>query len=128
MSRLLFIMVLLGFVYFVGTGLLMLFAPDGSLIKLPLSVLGKSSFQDFKIPGLVMILGVGTILLIALFQFLIHHARRYQWSAFAAIAMLIWTFFQFSYADTSVWIDLFQMTHAMFILLIALQIRGRSLI
>lgn len=49
---------LLGIGAFIGGGLLIL-APDGSLLSMPLSLLKYSTFHSFLIPGIILFLGLG---------------------------------------------------------------------
>ncbi|TGA98884.1 hypothetical protein E4665_06030 [Sporolactobacillus shoreae] len=58
---------LLGIGAFIGGGLLIL-APDGSLLSMPLSLLKYSSFHSFLIPGTILFLVLGVYpLLVAIF-------------------------------------------------------------
>jgi menaquinone-dependent protoporphyrinogen oxidase len=74
----------------VGGGVSLAASPDGSLLQLPLSVLTHSPFQDFFVPGLLLILvvGLGNTASAAL------HLLRRDSAPFASLAsgftLLVW--------------------------------------
>jgi hypothetical protein len=54
----------------IGGGAALMWAPDGSLLKMPLSDLSPSPFKDYFLPGLILftIMGVGSFRMAYLFR------------------------------------------------------------
>lgn len=69
-----------------GGGSLVLY-PDGSGLKLPLSVLQFSPFSDFLIPGIILF-SVNGVLSLIVFVCLIVEARHYAWFIIAQGSIL----------------------------------------
>lgn len=123
MRYLLLFLITASFIYFLFAGFLLISVPDGSLIHMPLSILDNTVFHDFKFPGLIMVFVIGSLLAITLRNFLMRKKKRFEWSIFSGIVILIWTTLQFMYTGTAIWIDMLLFTVSLFIILISLQIR-----
>jgi hypothetical protein len=123
MRVLLILLLTLSFGYFLTGGFLMIAAPDGNLIHLPLTILDNTAFRDFKAPGYIMLFFFGPMLALTIRSFLMKKKRRYEWSIASGIFILLWTLLQFMYSGTTIWIDLFLFAVSLFIVLISLQIR-----
>jgi hypothetical protein len=74
--------------FFVGItaivgGAALMWAPDGSLLKMPLSDLRPSPFEDYFLPGLILftIMGIGSFRMVYLFR-----NGRYQLSTLLIIS------------------------------------------
>lgn len=128
MQKLLLSFITVSVIYFLTMGILLIVSPKGYLLGLPLSILNKSMFKDFFIPGFIMLLGVAFPLLISFYQLITHRKNRYNWAVAAGFVMLIYTAFQFNYTDSSIWLDIMLIATSSFILLSALNMKGAGLI
>jgi hypothetical protein len=62
-----------------GGGLSLTLAPDGSIMRMPTSLLDGSPFRDFLIPGLILLLVLGVLPLVAAVGLWL--GRRWAWYA-----------------------------------------------
>jgi hypothetical protein len=90
----------------IGGGLALLAAPDGSIVRMPLSILEHTPFRDFLVPGLLLtfVVGFGNMIAGALV------ARRYRFADAAAFmsggALTIWILVQMIMLRSAVWLQL----------------------
>jgi hypothetical protein len=85
-------------------GIMMIAAPDGHLLQMPLSMLKNSPFRSFLVPGIILLLvnGIGNLLsAILCFQ-----GRKY--AAYVAevfgFGLIIWVFVQVSMIGGGHWL------------------------
>jgi len=128
MQKLLLSFITLSIIYFILIGALLIASPNGNLLGIPLSILNKSMFKDFSIPGWLMVLGVSLPLIVSFRQLITHQKNRYNWAVFSGLIMLLFTVLQFNYTDSSIWLDIILMAASTFILLSALNLKGAGLI
>jgi hypothetical protein len=71
-------------------GLSLTIRPDGSIMRMPVSLLDGSPFPDFLIPGLILLLVLGVLPLVALFG--LWQRRTWAWYAafVAGCGLMIW--------------------------------------
>jgi hypothetical protein len=87
------------------SGLFMILAPDGSLMKMPLTMLSGTPFRDFLVPGIILftVNGLGN-LLSGVLSF-----RRHKLAGFAGITfglgLMIWIFVQVSLIGGGSWLQ-----------------------
>jgi hypothetical protein len=73
-----------------GGGLSLTIAPDGSILRMPTSLLEGSPFPDFLLPGLILLLVLGVLPLIAAVG--LWRGRRWAWYAAFVVGcgLMIW--------------------------------------
>jgi hypothetical protein len=69
-------------------GAMLAYAPDGSLLEMPLSWLDHSPFRSYRIPGLILfaVIGLGSLVASAL----VWQPRTGRFSQVAGGALIIW--------------------------------------
>jgi hypothetical protein len=87
------------------SGLLMIIIPDGSLMKMPLSMLEGSPFKNFLLPGLILMIinGLGNV-----FSGILSF-RKQKLAGFAGIffgmGLMIWIFVQVNMIGGGHWLQ-----------------------
>ena len=109
------------------SGLLMMGVPNGSLLHLNPSLLKDTPFRDFTIPGMILFL-VGGINIAAIFLSMMKHPKQFALFIFGGIACIAWVGFFMMAINTSIWFDVYCITIGLLIVLIALHLKGKSLI
>jgi hypothetical protein len=109
-------------------GILLMSVPDGSILRLPISFLHSTVFDDFRLPGFLLFLFVGCTNLIAAFYLFINMSKRYNWSLFGGIITILWVVLQWMIIENTMLTDMIYFLVAFGIILISLQLKGRSLI
>ena len=73
-----------------GGGLSLSVAPDGSLLRMPTSLLEGSPFPDFLVPGLILLLVLGVLPLAAVIGLWL--GRRWAWYAAFVVGcgLMVW--------------------------------------
>jgi hypothetical protein len=66
-----------------GGGAALFFSPDGSALRLPLSLLERAGFEDFRVPGLILFVVNGLLPLVSALGLL----RRRPWGPASAMVV-----------------------------------------
>ena len=125
----------------IGGGGALIISPTGELIGMPLSMLEKSPFNSFFIPGVILFLVLGLIpllLIIALFkqpesklaeQINLFKDMHWSWtySIYIAFALIIWIQIQMVFLHDVHWAHTFYMFFALTIITVALLPQIRNL-
>jgi hypothetical protein len=124
---------LIGLLFFTGItalfiGISMMSVPDGSLLKIPLSLLVRTSFTDYQIPGLMLVISVALPNMVALIFYLINHPSRFSWALASGILTLSWIIAQYSMINSFYLLDLFYFIIGLMVVMMAVQLRGKQLI
>lgn len=124
MRALLFI--LLAFVAFTATigGLLMISYPEGRTLQLIPDLFEGTFLKNFLIPGITLTI-VGSINLVATFSNLQNGANRYNWSLTGGISICLWILAEIIILQVIHWSQIVYMASGVFIILLALQLKGR---
>jgi hypothetical protein len=107
------------------SGILMVTRPDGTLLNLPLSLLVKTPFRDFLIPGIVLALFVGGTNLIAVYKNLTHSPSRYDWAMAGGIIICGWIILQMILIHTVHWLHILYLGIGFLTILLAFQLKGK---
>ncbi|MBI3136008.1 MAG: hypothetical protein HYZ14_15125 [Bacteroidetes bacterium] len=133
------LLVFLGIGAIAGGGLLIL-APDGALLGMPLSVLEKSPFTNFRVPGIILFLVLGLFpLIVAIGLLKKKHAAlaeklnllpdmHWSWtfSLYAAFADILWIQFQMQLIQSVSWLHTSYVFLGLAILITALMPQVRN--
>ncbi len=134
---LIFLLIFLGLNGLLG-GLAFIFAPDGSLLQMPLSQLRNAPFQNFLIPGILLFLFVGVYPLADAYSLWVRPAWRWpnslnpfkdtHWSwagsLAAGVIALVWILVQIQWIEVGA-LHVFIFAWGILILLAALLPRVR---
>ena len=130
------LLILLGFLGLgaIGGGGVFMVSPSGKLFGMPLSLLDKSPFPDFLIPGIILFIVLGLVpcgLVIALLKKPVSQwAERFNFfpdmywawtgSVYVAFALIIWLQAEMMFLQAIGWLHTFYMVLAIAILFVAL--------
>jgi len=109
-------------------GFMMMAVPDGNMINVNVSILKSTSFQDFRVPGVILFLTVGLSNLLAVFYLFVNHKSKFNWSVIGGVLLIAWVITQFILIETSRWIDVITITIGALIVFISVQLKGKELI
>jgi len=109
-------------------GFMMMAVPDGNMINVNVSILKNTSFQDFRLPGVILFLTVGLSNLLAFFYLFVNHKSKFNWSIIGGVLLIIWIVTQFILIETSRWIDVIAITIGALIVFVSMQLKGKELI
>ena len=104
-------------------GVLMIIAPDGRLLQMPLDMLKGSPFRNFLVPGLILLLvnGIGNVLS-AILCF-----RMHKYAAFVAqvfgFGLVIWIFVQVSMIGGGHWLQYLYFALGILVVLLGIAMR-----
>ena len=126
----------------IGGGGALIISPSGKLLGgLPLSILERSPFNDFFVPGIILFFVLGIIpglLIIALlkktnslladrFNFFKDMHWAWSFSIYIAFALIIWIQVETIYIQAVGWLQTFYMLYAIPLILVALLPQVRNL-
>jgi hypothetical protein len=125
MKSLLFILV--AFIAATSTlsGLLMISNPDGSIMNLPLSLLNRTPFKNFLIPGILLTILVGSVNLLAVFYNMQRDPKRYKWATAGGVMITGWIIVQILLIQSAHWLHFLYLGIGILIILIAYQLKGK---
>jgi hypothetical protein len=125
MKALLFILVCFIALTSTLSGLLMIIRPDGSILSLPVSLLGGTPFKDFLVPGILLTSVVGGVNLLAIFHSLKRHKNRYTWAMAGGAIICGWIIAQMILIRAFHWVHIIYLVIGILIILIAYQCKGK---
>jgi hypothetical protein len=123
------LLILLGFVGItsVSCGAMMMIEPTGSLLLLDLHWLKPTSFQDYTIPG-VILLATGIVHLYAWFVVKTNRRNGLWWAVAAGIFIIGYEVIQMLLLQMTYWLQYSYIAMGFFIVLVALQLKHKELI
>ena len=122
-----FLFILISFIAITATlsGLVLISIPDGSILKLPVSLLKGTPFRDFLIPGLILTFFVGGVNLVAVYFNLQRHKLRYNWAIAGGIMDCGWIIGQIMLINTLYWLHFLYFGIGILVILLAYQLKGK---
>jgi hypothetical protein len=106
-------------------GMMLVFEPNGSLLQLPLDVLGSTPFHSFLIPGVFLSIMVGGLNAIASVMCMFKKPFQYRWAMAAGVMLSLWILSQWAMISGFHWLQFFCFGIGILITLIAYQLRGK---
>ncbi len=135
--------ILLGFLGMgaIGGGGALIISPTGELFEMPLSMLDKSPFHSFLVPGIILFSVLGLVPLILIIALIkkpesklaekINSFKDMHWtwtySIYIGFTLIIWIQLQMVFLDDVHWLHTFYMLLAVIIIFIALLPQVRNL-
>ncbi len=125
MKTILFILV--SFIALTSTisGLLMISYPNGEIMDLSLTLLDKTPFKNFLVPGILLTVLVGGVNLLAVFYNMQRHASRYNWAIAGAVMISGWIIVQMILIEAAHWLHFLYLGIGILIILLAYQLKGK---
>jgi hypothetical protein len=125
----------------IGGGAVFIISPNGEMIGMPLSVLARSPFQNFLVPGIVLFLVLGLVpsgLVLALLRkpecrlaertnFFTDMHWSWTYSIYVAFALIVWIQSEMVFLHDVHWLHTFYMALAVAIIFVALLPQVRAL-
>jgi hypothetical protein len=109
----------------IPSGMMLVFEPDGSLLRMPLSILSSTPFHSFLIPGVVLSIVVGGLNAIALLMCLFKKPFQYRWAMAGGVVLVLWILAQLSMISGFHWLQLLYLGIGLITILTAYQLRGK---
>jgi hypothetical protein len=128
MRNFLMIMLFLTGITALFLGISMMSVPNGALLNIPVNLLSNTSFRDFQIPGLMLVITVSLPCLIALLFYIINHPSRFSWALGAGILTLSWVIAQYVLINGYLLFNALYFLMGLLVVIMAVQLRGRQLI
>lgn len=125
MRLLLFLLLVFIALTSIASGLLLIGYPDGSYLGLSPALLSGTAFHSFKVPGIVLAVGVGGTNLLAVIRNIQAHPHRYNWAMAGAVVLFGWIVVQMLLINTLHWLQFVYLFLALMILLLAFQLKGK---
>lgn len=110
------------------SGVLLIVAPKGGIISLPLDILSDSPFNSFIIPGIILAVLVGGMNLLAVLFNFKKHPRRYDWAMAGGVMITGWIVGQMILIKTINWFHIVYILCGMLTILIAYQLKGKWIV
>jgi hypothetical protein len=125
----------------IGGGGVLIISPTGKLIGMPLSMLDKSPFNSFLIPGIVLFTILGIVPYVIIFSLLkktecrlaekfnFFNDMHWSWtySVYVAFSLIIWIQIEMVFLQAVSWLHTFYMFLAIAIIFVALFPQVRNL-
>jgi uncharacterized membrane protein len=125
MRSILFILVSFIAVTSTLSGLLMISSPDGGMLHLPLSLLYRTPFKNFLVPGILLTVFVGSVNLLAVFYNMQRDPKRYKWATAGGVMITGWIIAQILIIQSAHWLHFLYLGIGILIILIAYQLKGK---
>lgn len=107
-------------------GILLVYAPDGSLLSLSPLMLENTPFRDYLLPGLVMLVLVGGSNFIALMLTAGKQPSSYRLTLFSGFLLVGWVVLQLLLMQYFHWVQLLLLVLGLLIVLLSYHMMGKA--
>lgn len=122
-----FLTLLTGFVTLtaIAGGMLLIMDQEGTSLRLTTSMLKNTPFDDYLMPGILLISLVGGINGVALVSQLTRSSLIYRGTIAGAVVLIIWTIIQMLIFSGTSWLQLLFLFIGVFMVLLTWQLKGK---
>jgi len=107
------------------SGLLLIGNPDGDILKLSLKLLEGTYFHDFLLPGILLLFFIGSPHLLTVWLLIRRDEKRYNWALASGILLCSWIIAQVLVLKAIHWVHFVYFFIGLFVVLLALQLKGK---
>ena len=109
----------------VMAGLFMISNPNGNYLGLTPAMLDSTPFKDFLIPGILLVIFVGSINLIAIYTAFSQNTNMYNWAIAGGLVTAAWIIVQMILIQDLHWLQFVFLGVGLLVALIAYQLKGK---
>lgn len=106
-------------------GVILITDPSGNTLGLSTNLLKETPFNNYMLPGILLVASVSSINLLAVFHSMERDDKRYNWSMAGGIAMSVWTIIQMAWLQSAHWINMMFLMIGFFIIILSYQLKGK---
>jgi hypothetical protein len=110
------------------SGLIMMYDPEGTSLGLATYMLFNTPFQDYFIPGLLLLIFVGGSNLISLLLVMSQSTSSYKWSLISGTIVAVWILGEFLFIPYYHWLQGLYLAAGILIALTSYQLMGKAAI
>jgi hypothetical protein len=110
------------------SGVIMMADPFGEFMHLPLQLLDKTPFKNFRDPGILLAVFVGGSNLLAVLFNLQQTPNRYNWAMVGGIITCGWIIIQMFLIQTFMWLHFVYLGMGLLVVLTALQLKWKWIV
>ena len=109
----------------VAGGLLLIMDPAGGGLHLSTALLQHTPFNNYLLPGFLLVVLVGVVNGLALFFQLTSNPVSHPWTLVGAVVLLGWTIIQMLIFDGASWLQVLYLFTGLFMVLLTWQLKGK---
>jgi hypothetical protein len=109
----------------IAGGMLLIMDQEGASLHLTTSMLNNTPFDDYLMPGILLLSLVGGINGAALVSQLTNSSLMYRWTIAAAVVLITWTIIQMLIFSGASWLQLLFLFIGVFMVLLTWQLKGK---
>ncbi len=109
----------------IAGGMLLIMDQEGASLHLTTSMLNNTPFDDYLMPGILLISLVGGINGVALVSQLTKSSLIYRWTIAGAVVLIIWTIIQMLIFSGASWLQVLFLFIGVFMVLLTWQLKGK---
>jgi hypothetical protein len=123
----LLLLILISFVIITSaaSGYMLMLYPDGRLLQLHPDILQGSFFQNFYLPGILLLVLVCLPHIGAFICISKRTPKQYNWSTLSGTILAGWIIGQFIFLKVTHWLQFFYLAASLLIILISFQLKGK---